>query len=149
MANHLRRQIREAIGTAVTGLTTTTTHVYQSRVYDLADANLPALLIYTRQERSEPSTVHPNRVVSRTVEVEVVGVAKVTADLDDTLDLIAKEVETALAGPPSGVRAVAEDLRLVSTSIEMSGEGEKPTGRITLLYEADYFNAENAPDVAL
>jgi hypothetical protein len=79
MANHLRRQIREAIGTAVTGLTTTSTRVYQSRVVPLQDTNLPALLIYTRAERSSPATVHGPRIVERTAEVEIVAVAKAFA----------------------------------------------------------------------
>ena len=47
MANHLRQQIRERIGTTLTGLSTTGTNVFQSRVYQLEDSNLPALLIYT------------------------------------------------------------------------------------------------------
>ncbi len=149
MANHLRRQIREAIGTAVTGLTTTSTRVYPSRVYPLAADLQPSLLIYTRSERSQPSTVHPNRIIERTVEVEVVAVAKASSDLDDTLDGICKEVEIALAGPPAGLLAVgAKDVRLVSTSIQLVGEGEKPTGQATMTFEVDYFNEENAPDVA-
>jgi len=149
MANHLRRQIREALATAVTGLTTTSTRVFQSRVYPLQAADLPCLLVHTRSERSQPSTVHPNRVIERTLEVEVVAIAKATADLDDTLDGIAKEVETALAGPPTGlVNVGAKDVRLISTAIELNGEGEKPTGSATLLYEVDYFNLENAPDTA-
>ena len=36
MANHLRRQIREAVAGAVTGLTTTAARVYQARVYPVA-----------------------------------------------------------------------------------------------------------------
>jgi hypothetical protein len=148
MANHLRRQIREAIGTAVTGLTTTSTRVYQSRVVPLQDTNLPALLIYTRAERSSPATVHGPRIVERTAEVEIVAVAKATSDIDDTLDGICKEVETALAWPVSGLATLAKDLRLVSTDLDLNGEGEKQTGSATLRYEVDYFNLENAPDTA-
>ena len=35
MAAHIRRQVREAIGTALTGLTTTGSRVFQSRAYPL------------------------------------------------------------------------------------------------------------------
>ena len=45
MANHIRQQIREKFGTLLTGLTTTGSNVYQSRVYPLENANLPALII--------------------------------------------------------------------------------------------------------
>ena len=57
MANHLRQQIREQIGTTLTGLTTTGSNVFQSRVYQLEDSNLPALLIYTKSEESEPVVI--------------------------------------------------------------------------------------------
>ena len=54
MANHLRQQIRERIGTTLTGLSTTGSNVFQSRVYPLEDTNLPALVIYTKSEESIP-----------------------------------------------------------------------------------------------
>ena len=54
MANHVRQQIRERVGTVLTGLTTTASRVFESRVYALQDSELPALLIYTKTEDSEP-----------------------------------------------------------------------------------------------
>lgn len=149
MANHLRRQIREAVATAVTGLTTTGARVFQSRVYPLQDAELPALLVYSRSERSEPITIHPSRVIQRELQLEIVAVAKATADLDDTLDGICKEVEVALAMPLAGIASLARTIALLGTEIDMQGTSEKPTGRATLTYQIDYFNQENAPDVAL
>ena len=38
MANHIRQQIRERVGTTLTGLTTTGSNVFQSRVYNLENA---------------------------------------------------------------------------------------------------------------
>lgn len=147
MANHLRRQIREAIGTAVTGLTTTSTRVFQSRVYPVQTTELPGLLIYTRRETSKPETIHPSRQIERFVFVDVEGVAKATSDLDDTLDLIAKEVETALAWPVSGLVSLAKDISLRATEFDFE-MGEKPTGRIRMTYQVEYWNVESAPDVA-
>lgn len=147
MANHLRRQIREAIGATLTGLATTGTRVFQSRLYPLAPAELPGLLIYTRSERSQPITIHPQRQISRTLFVDVAGVAKADADLDDLLDQIAKEVETALAWPVAGLLALAKDVSLTETQIAIE-EAEKPTGRVRLTYQVEYCNVESAPDVA-
>ena len=48
MANHKRQQIREAVGTRITSLTTTGSNVFQSRVYPLETGNLPALIVYTK-----------------------------------------------------------------------------------------------------
>jgi hypothetical protein len=148
MANHLRRQIREAVATAVTGLATTGSRVFQSRVYPVQTAELPCLLIATRGEASAPATIHSPREVERTLQLEVVAVAKATADLDDVLDQICKEVEIALAMPVAGLTALAKSIALVSSDFELRGEAEKPTGSATLVFEIDYFNLENAPDVA-
>ena len=53
MADHVRQQIRERIATTVSGLSTTGSRVYQSRIYPLATADLPGLLIYSISEDSE------------------------------------------------------------------------------------------------
>ena len=71
MANHVRQQIREKIGTTLTGLTTTGSNVYQSRVYPLENINLPALIIYTKSETSEPIVIGTDRVISRELSVIV------------------------------------------------------------------------------
>jgi len=148
MANHIRQQIREAIATAVTGLATTGARVYQSRVYPLETANLPALLVYSDSDTSEPMTIHAPRVLQRSLSVRVVAIAKAVADVDDTLDKICKEVETALANPVSGL-TMAKTVTLTGTQLEMVGTAEQPAGAANMQYQIDYFNAENAPDVAL
>ena len=147
MANHLRRQIREAIGTALTGLTTTSTRVFQSRVYPVQSTELPGLLIYTRRETSEPITIHPSRQIDRVLLVDVEGVAKATSDLDDTLDQITKEVETGLAWPVSGLGSLAKGMSLRATEFDFE-MGEKPTGRVRMTYQVEYCNVEGTPDVA-
>jgi hypothetical protein len=149
VANHLRRQIREGVAAAITGLATTGANVFQSRVYPLQTTDLPALLVHTDSETSEVLTIHSPRELQRRVEVRVVAVAKAAADLDDTLDQIAKEVEVALAMPVSALAGIAKEITLTAISIDMQGSAEQPVGALTMTYQADYFTAENAPDVAL
>lgn len=148
MANHLRRQIREAVGTAVTGLATTGTRVFQSRVYPLQDTDLPALLIYSEGETSERRTLGAPGIMERRVRLVVRAVAKGIADLDDTLDGICKEVEVALAMPCAALAGIAKSITLFATEIEIEGGAEKPTGQAALTFEVVYLAAENAPDVA-
>ena len=51
MADHVRKQIRDRLVTLLTGLATTGSRVYKSRVYNLAPTyELPCLLIYTLEE---------------------------------------------------------------------------------------------------
>jgi hypothetical protein len=148
VAAHLRKQIREAIATAVTGLTTTGARVFQSRVYPLEETDFPALRIYTPSEQSRRETIHAPALMSRTLLLRVEGVCRATADVDDTLDLIAKEVEIALAMPCAALAGIASFLTLVATDIQIDSEGQQPTGAIALTYEVLYHSFENAPDVA-
>ena len=55
--SHVRQQIREQVVTLCTGLTTTGSRVYDTRLYNLDPAdNLPGLVIYTQSESSTKST---------------------------------------------------------------------------------------------
>jgi hypothetical protein len=148
MAVHRRQAAREAIGTALTGLTTTGSRVFQSRVYPLETTDLPGLLVYTGGETIAVSTIHGPAVLERTLAVRVVGVARALADLDDTLDLIVKEVEIAIAG--MSIAGIASGIALTGIDEpELSGSSDRPTGQVTLNYEVNYFTTESAPDVAL
>lgn len=149
MAAHVRRQICSAIATTLTGLSTTGANVYLSRVYPLADADLPALLVFANTEASLAETMGEPRTMTRSLQVEVAAVAKANASLDATLDQIAKEVEIALAMPVAALEGIAKTIGLTGTEFELTVSAEKPTGRARLLYQVDYFTQENAPDVAL
>ena len=147
MANHLRQQIREQIGTTLTGLTTTGSNVFQSRVYQLEDSNLPALLIYTKSEESEPVVIGSNRLLERNLTVAVECYVKATTNFDDTVDTICKEVEAAIAADTT-INSLAKDAFLESTVIEFNAEGEKPVGYATLSFNINYYCQEQNPDVA-
>jgi hypothetical protein len=148
MANHVRRQIRDAAATALAGLTTTGARVYPSRTYPLQDANLPALRIYTNEETVEMSSMGgANRLVQRTLNLLVEGCAKVNDTLDDTLDDIIKEVETAIAA--NQTLGGAKWVQLAGIEIEMEGEGEKETGVARMTFQCEYITELDTPDVAL
>lgn len=146
MANHVRQQLREAVATACTGLVTTGTRVFQNRVRPLAAADLPGLVITTPGDAATVASVHNPPLLERVTQVVVAGYAAATADVDDTLDQIAKEVETALAaGVVLGSKTV--DLVYTGGEIDFDGEADKPRGRIELRFTATLFTAANAPDV--
>ena len=69
---HVRRSIREQVASTVTGLTTTGSRVFQSRVFRLEAADLPCLLVYTKTESVELDTMIP-RALNRDLTVEVEG----------------------------------------------------------------------------
>jgi len=148
MANHLRRQIRERAATTLTGLTTTGSNVFQSRVYPMESAGLPGLCIYTTEETVEMQSMGGTRHVSRDLTLIVEGYATASANVDDTLDQIGKEVEIAMSGDIK-LNNLAQDSYLSSVEITLSGDGSTGIGKITHSYIVIYQNAENAPDAAL
>ncbi len=91
MANHIRQQIRERVGTTLTGLTTTGSNVFQSRVYNLEDSKLPAIIIYTKSEDSELLEMGSTRTLQRNLSLVVEAYVKANSNYDDTIDTIAKE----------------------------------------------------------
>jgi len=143
VADHVRKQLREAVALAVTGLTTTAANVFQSRVYAVREAELPCLLIYTDSESSEDATIYA-ATEERSIRVRVEGLAQATASLDDTLDLIAKEVETALSAAIV-IASTTTLLTYTGCEIELRDDLAQPTGSIALAFEAILFTA--GPDV--
>ena len=75
MANHLRRQIRERCASTLSGLTTTGTKVFQSRIYPMESAGLPGLCIYTQNEEVSIDAMGATRTVGRDLELIVEGYA--------------------------------------------------------------------------
>ena len=147
MANHVRQQIRERIGTTLTGLTTTGSNVFESRVYPLEDSKLPALIIYTKSEESMPIEIGSNRTMERSLTVNIEGYVKANSNFDDTVDTICKEVETAMATDIT-LNGLAKDSFLETTEIEFNAEGEKPVCFVTMSFKVDYYVLESSPDVA-
>ena len=56
MTDHVARQILDEVVSTCTGLTTTGTNVFRSRVHTMVESSLPALLIYTREDVMEEET---------------------------------------------------------------------------------------------
>ena len=144
MANHVRQQIREAVATVVTGLSTTGSRVYQSRMYELQETDLPCLTITTDGDTREYLSAHHPAQVEVNVNVRISGYARAISNLDDTLDTISKEVEVAMAGS-----SLADFIELAGTRIEESVAGNQPVGIVEMFYKIKTYVMNNAPDVVL
>ena len=148
MANHIRQQIREQVGSTLTGLTTTGSNVFQTRVYPLENTNLPALVIYTKSETSEPLVISANRIMSRELQLIIEIYVKQTSNFDDEVDKICKEVEIALSADTT-INGLAKDSFIQSTEIEYNTEGEKPLSYGILTFLTNYYVDETRPDIAV
>ena len=144
---HLRQSIRERVAADVTSLVTTGANVFQSRIFPVEDSKLPCLLVYTTSEESEVTEMASPRPMTRILNVVVQGVVG-AAQPDDTLDLISKEVEVALAGDVS-INSLANNSFLSSTEIDFNADGAKPIGTVVLNYSVEYRNLDNNPESAI
>lgn len=145
---HVRKTIREYFGTQLTGLTTTGSNVFESRVYPMQSAKLPAIIIYTTTESSEEVAFSSKRVQNRVLSVEVQGFVRAISNFDDTLDLIAKEVEVAILDDPT-LGGLAINTELTNTQADYSGEGEQPVGTIRLTFDVQYRTETGQPETAI
>jgi hypothetical protein len=142
---HLRTQIRNKVAEMVTGLSTTGSRVFTSRVHPLQGSDLPGLCIWTRSEEISDEEGRVEGVQQRTVIIDVVGYEQLKNGLDDTLDKIAEEVEIAIFADRFLGNLVAA-LDLVDTNIELIAEEiEQPVGEITMTFQATYLVQEGWP----
>ena len=79
---HKRTSIRNNVTTALTGLTTTGSNVFESRIYPNELSKLPLLNIYSNTETSELSSIGK---IERNLEIQVEGFAKATANIDEVI----------------------------------------------------------------
>lgn len=146
MQDHIRKQVRDAAVTALTGLTTTATRVFRSRTHELQDANLPGLRIYTNEESVAMASLGPTRSLERTLRLVVECCSKKTSAMDDELDAMVKEVEVAIAANQS--LGGAKYVQLTGIEIDMEGEAEKEVGVARMSFEVLYHTALATPDIA-
>jgi hypothetical protein len=134
---HARQQIRDQLETTLAGLTTTGTNVFANRAYDTASAHLlPALTIYTLDEDLGEESANKQM---RTLNVVVEARAKTSTNLDNTLDTIGAEVETALfASGDNTLSGKCKHFNYDGMDISLSGEAEQPIGLMTMRFIAQY-----------
>lgn len=141
MTTHLRTSLRDAMATAVTGLTSTGSRVHKSRLYPVAADALPCLLVACGEQ--EQIQQESNYIQQRTLLMTVRGMAKATGDLDATLNQIALEVEAAVqaAGVLGGK---VDDVTLIEIRTDVDDSMDKPVGVIELTYRLIFFTVDGA-----
>jgi hypothetical protein len=140
---HVRKAIREHVVTTITSLSTTGSNVYETRYFPLQTGNLPALIVYTLDETVEDYTLGQNtRTQFRALNLIIEAHCRGTANIDDTLDTIAEEVEEAMVTDITR-GGNAKDTKLVATEVDFDTASQK-TGLMRLTYLISYNTVENA-----
>ena len=142
---HVRQQIVSAVASALSGLTTTGTRVYEGRSIPMGSANLPGLCVYGRRDTPDYSQGTMTNTPMRMLELTVEGYAK--ASDDSTLNTIAAEVETAMY--LIDFTSLAHGVELGEQEIEADDEGEQTAGVIRMIFNVWYRTVEGAPETAI
>ena len=155
MTDHVARQILDAVVTTCTGLTTTGTKIYRSRVHTMVESNLPALLIYARQDILEEETSSMQTdgkkgnqyVLSISIDAVEKDASETTAE--NNLFTIRKEVQIALEADLT-LSGKCKDLWLVEANIEdRTGSGDSPILTMLMLWNFIYRIKQGAPQTVL
>lgn len=152
---HARKQIRDAVVSAVTGLVTTGANVINGQVFATHDAQLPGLAVYARSEEIDPDIGGKDHFQARTLSVTIeanakaeIGFDKPDSGLDDLLDQILAEVELAIFNSIQ-LAMLCRCLDFVSFDTEVSKEGENATGTLTMILNVQYLTDKGAPEVII
>ena len=155
MTDHVARQILDSVVSTCTGLSTTGSKIYRSRVHTMLESNLPALLIYTREDVMEEETSSMQTdgkkgnhyVLSISIDAVEKDASETTAE--NNLFTIRKEVQTALEADLT-LSGKCKDLWLVEASIEdRTGSGDSPILIMTMVWEFLYRIKQGAPQTVL
>lgn len=157
MADHLRKQIRDAARETLLGLYTTGPNVHLSRRKAfISDDQLPALCVYTVAEESGVETMGAARRMRRDLDLVIEIVVAANDGMDDLIDLIAAEVEVAMqttgkgliwGRSDGGTEGLAYDAVLVRTAIGLHPDQQPAfaTGFGMLVYRVPYRSAAADP----
>ncbi len=137
--SHERQDIRDAIvAQLVEAETSAGARVLKTRLEPVRTSQLPCLAVYTEDETVDPSTASTApRELKRIVRVAITAFTVATENVDDALDDLALEVETAM-DVDLNLDETAFDSVLLSTEYDLKMEGERPLGAIRLVYRVVY-----------
>lgn len=138
---HVRQALREAAVTALTGLTTTGARVYDSRIHPLSDGVLPCLTVYCPEEAAEKAGL--GNLLDRDMTLVVRGYARGASGVEDTLDTICEEVETALTALDG-----AKWVTLRSIEQTFSDDGDMPIAQVEIRFQVYYQTVAGVPGTA-
>lgn len=136
---HPRQEIRHAVAAQLTGKTAAGGRVFRTRKVPYQGVELPALAVYTLEESVEDDGDSAPRELQRSIQLAVEGVVEGTEDVDDALDALALEVETALHADDT-FGGKASDSMLSSTELDVFEDGERTVGLVRLVYAVTYYS---------
>lgn len=142
--SHARAQIRAALVTRITGLATTGARVYAHRYHVFSEADLPGLRVYAAGE--DKLDEYAGGRQQRRVVFVIEACARALSAIEDSVDQIALEVETAIAADQTLGGLVGGGVRYDGIDeFREEHAGEKPVGVWPLRFVGDYNTDAKTP----
>ena len=144
-----RARIRHAVKAALFNTTEAGERVAATRYVSWRPHQLPALAIYTLEEDIDPSSedMAPRDLI-RDLSLVIEAWAKPGEGVDDAMDLLSSQIESALHADPT-FGGLVKDSILDSTTMDVSVGGDMTVGLVRLFYRVTYVtDAPEATDVA-
>jgi len=143
--SHIRTRIRQNIVTTLTGLPNTGSNCFDTRVFPVHSAVLPAIAVYTLGEGTRYPSMSPPRTLTKRLQVRIEAYVQMSDTYDELTDQICADIEEALYTDLTR-GGLAEDTQITAFDADFSAEGEKPVmvGRMTC--EVTYFAVEGSPE---
>ncbi len=152
MAIHERQAIRDAIVAALVSQTSAGTRVSKSRREPVRSVELPAISVYVESEKTNEKTfltapVELERILTVSIDAWVSADGKEADRLEDTLDAIALQVETAM-DVDTNLSGTAYWSALAATELGTlaAAEGRRPMGCAHLEYTVVYHSDARVAD---
>jgi hypothetical protein len=137
-ALHERKAIRDAVVAQLSGQTAAGARVFASRQSSVKKVELPAICVYTDSEEvDEESADSSPRWLKRKLLLAVEVWAGAASGVDDVLDALALEVETAMDSDDS-LGGTAFWSWPASTEVGLTEIGNQPVGCCRMLYTVVY-----------
>lgn len=131
-----RKVIRQKIVDLLMSKTRAEDRVFSSPARNIWAENLPAILVYSRNEIVDEFATAP-RTLRRKLRLAIECVANADEQLDNELDDMGQEVEEAL-GADESLGGIAADCILEQADMELKGDGNTVIGSCTLTYLVTY-----------
>ena len=150
--SHVKSQVRDAIVTALGGITALSGRVHANRVNPVQHGDMPVALVFVTEEEITTDTIGHPRHQTRAISVMVDLLVETTEDFDDDLDDLQVSVETVLGGSAflaTMNSAKWRDLTLVATEKALNGEGQVTVAGLRMEYRVECATRENNPETLI
>lgn len=137
--------------TALAGQTVAGVRVFDTKVTEWRENQLPGVAVYTLHDAVDPESARSSapRELKRTLQLKLEGAVQLADGVAAALDALSEELERVVDRDPT-FGGVASDSILSNTDVVIDRQAAQPVGSIVLTYEVTYYtDAPKAADTPL